>query len=107
MIIPFTDRSFPVGEHTEILIDPVERRVGWNYKDDKEKAGRNRKYPAMRNDLYRGLKEIDVEGTKREEARILYVAMTRAMHNLICIVPDAKNRNTWASMIEEVGVDYE
>lgn len=107
VIIPFTDRSFPVGEHTEILIDPVERRVGWNYKDDKEKAGRNRKYPAMRNDLYRGLKEIDVEGTKREEARILYVAMTRAMHNLICIVPDAKNRNTWASMIEEVGVDYE
>ena len=38
---------------------------------------------------------------------ILYVAMTRAIRKLICIVPDAKNENTWASLIEEVGVYYE
>ena len=61
----------------------------------------------MRNDLYKELKEIDAENSRKEETRILYVAMTRAIHNLICIVPDVRNENTWASLIEEVGVDYE
>lgn len=107
IIIPYTNRTFPTWEQTEILIDPVEKRVGWNYTGDGEKKNKRWKYPAMRNSLYKELKEIDAESTKREETRILYVAMTRAIHNLICIVPDAKNDRTWASLIEEVGVDYE
>lgn len=107
VIIPYTNRTFPVWEQTEIIIDPMERRVGWNYTGDKERKNRRLKYPAMRNDLYQELKEIDAASGRREETRILYVAMTRAIHNLICIVPDAKNENTWASLIEEVGVDYE
>ena len=107
VVIPFTNRTFPTWEQTEIIIDPVGRRVGWNYTGDKEKKNRRLKYPAMRNSLYSELKEIDAASSKREETRILYVAMTRAIHNLICIVPDPKNENTWASLIEEVGVDYE
>lgn len=107
VIIPYTNRTFPTWEQTEIIIDPVGRRVGWNYTGDKERKNRRLKYPAMRNDLYSELKEIDAASGRREETRILYVAMTRAIHNLICIVPDAKNENTWASLIEEVGVDYE
>ena len=107
VIIPYTNRSFPIWDQTEIIIDPVGRRVGWNYTGDKEKKTRRLKYPAMRNNLYNELKELDAESTKREETRILYVAMTRAIHNLICIVPDPKNENTWASLIEEVGIDYE
>ena len=107
VIIPFTNRTFPTWDQTEIIIDPVGRRVGWNYTGDKERKNRRLKYPAMRNSLYAELKEIDAASSKREETRILYVAMTRAIHNLICIVPDSKNDNTWASLIEEVGVDYE
>ena len=107
VIIPFTNRTFPTWDQTEIIIDPVSRRVGWNYTGDKERKNRRLKYPAMRNSLYSELKEIDAANSRREETRILYVAMTRAIHNLICIVPDAKNENTWASLIEEVGVDYE
>ena len=107
VIIPFTNRTFPTWDQTEIIIDPVGRRVGWNYTGDKERKNRRLKYPAMRNSLYAELKEIDAASSKREETRILYVAMTRAIHNLICIVPDSKNENTWASLIEEVGVDYE
>lgn len=107
VIIPFTNRTFPTWDQTEIIIDPVGRRVGWNYTGDKERKNRRLKYPAMRNSLYVELKEIDAASSKREETRILYVAMTRAIHNLICIVPDSKNENTWASLIEEVGVDYE
>ena len=107
VIIPYTNRTFPTWDQTEIIIDPVGRRVGWNYTGDKERKNRRVQYPAMRNDLYQELKENDAASARREETRILYVAMTRAIRNLICIVPDAKNQDTWASLIEEVGVDYE
>ena len=107
IVIPYTNRTFPTWEQTEIIIDPVTRKVGWNYTGDGEKKNRRWKYPAMRNSLYKELKEIDAENAAKEETRILYVAMTRAIHNLICIVPDAKNDRTWAHLIEEVGVDYE
>lgn len=107
IIIPYTNRTFPTWEQTEIIIDPVELKVGWNYTGDGEKKNKRWKYPAMSNSLYKELKEVDSERAQQEETRILYVAMTRAIRNLICIVPDAKNKRTWASLIEEVGVDYE
>ena len=107
IIIPFTNQNFPVWDQTEIIIDPVGRRVGWNYAGEKERGNRRQKYPAMRNNYYTELKKINAESAKKEETRILYVAMTRAIHNLICVVPDAKSDNTWASLIEKVGVDYE
>ena len=100
VIIPYTNRKYAIGDRTEIIIDPVGRHVGWNYTGDTQ-------YPAMRNDLYGELKNAEAESVRCEEARILYVAMTRAIRNLICIVPDANSENTWASLIEEVGVDYE
>ena len=34
IIIPYTKRQFPSKEHTEILIDPAEKKVGWNYTGD-------------------------------------------------------------------------
>lgn len=107
VIIPYTNRSFPIWEQTEIIIDPISRQVGWNYTGDQDKKNRRKKYTPMRNDLYKQLKQTDAVSTMHEETRILYVAMTRAIHNLICIVPDAANENTWASLIEKVGVDYE
>ena len=107
VIIPYTNRTFPTWESTEIIIDPVRRLVGWNYTGSGDKKSGSRKYPRMRNSLYQELKEVDEESAKREETRILYVAMTRAIHNLICIVPNAKNDRTWAHLLEEVGIDYE
>ncbi len=107
IIIPYTNRTFPTWENTEIIIDPVKRQVGWNYTGDRSSKIKRIKYPAMRNSLYKPLKAIDEQNTKREETRILYVAMTRAIHNLICLVPEPKNERTWASLIDRVGVDYE
>ena len=107
VIIPYTNRNYPVWDQTEIIIDPISRRVGWNYTGDKEKKNRRLKYPAMRNDLYDKLKKSDAESIRHEETRILYVAMTRAIHNLICIVQDPSSENNWASLIENVGIDYE
>lgn len=100
IIIPFTGRSFPEKYDTEILIDPITKEVGWNFKTDK-------KNPDMRNDLYAKLKDDDIQRTRAEETRILYVAMTRAIENLYCIVQPVKNTECWSYLIEEVGVDDE
>lgn len=61
----------------------------------------------MENDLYDKLKSQDIQRTREEETRILYVAMTRAINNLFCIVHPAKDTERWSYLIEEVGVDYE
>lgn len=100
VIIPYTDRKFPSHYNTEILIDPLKREVGWNFVTDK-------KNPDMSNSLYEKLKMDDIGRTRAEETRILYVAMTRAIHTLICIVPPARDTERWSYLIEEVGIDYE
>lgn len=100
VIIPYTKRKFPSKYKTEIIIDPLEREVGWNVIDEKQQHD-------MCNDLYHKLKLIDIHRTKEEETRILYVAMTRAINNLFCIVHPSSHTNCWGYLIEEVGVDYE
>lgn len=100
VIIPFTHRKFPDTYSTEIIINPLTREVGWNFVTDK-------KNPDMRNTLYSKLKNQDVLKTKAEETRILYVAMTRAINNLICVVHPPKDTERWAYLLEEGGVDYE
>ena len=100
VMIPYTHRKFSDRYNTEIIIDPVTKKVGWNFVTD-------RKNPDMRNDLYAELKEKDIDRTKAEETRILYVAMTRAINNLICIVHPSRDSERWSYLIEEVGVDDE
>lgn len=100
VIIPYTKRKFPSKYKTEIIIDPLEHEVGWNVVDEKQQHD-------MCNDLYHKLKLIDINRTKEEETRILYVAMTRAINNLFCIVHPSSHTNCWGYLIEEVGVDYE
>lgn len=103
VILPYTNRSFPTWEQTEIIIDPITHQVGWNYDGDERKKNRRYKYPPMRNSLYAELKEKDAEAAMREECRILYVAMTRAINSLICIVPYPKNERTWAYLLSVIG----
>ena len=105
IILPYTNRSFPTWEQTEIIIDPISRCVGWNYDGDEKKKNRRYKYKKMRNSLYSELKEKDAEAAMREECRILYVAMTRAIDSLVCIVPYPKNERTWAYLFAEAGGD--
>ena len=61
----------------------------------------------MENTYYKEMKEKDSFAAVQEEVRILYVAMTRAINHFICFVPTPKRKETWANMIQEVGVDYE
>lgn len=100
VILPFTHRKFPSKYDTEIIIDPLSREAGWNFVS-------NEKNPDMRNDLYGKLKEQEIRKVRAEETRILYVAMTRAVNHLICIVHPPKDSDRWSYLLKEVGIDEE
>ena len=97
VIIPYTNGPFMTNLDTEIIIEPLTRKVGWKYGGDE-----NRHLVPMQNDYYATLKQEDVWSCHQEEARILYVAMTRAIHACIVVVPWTNSKNTWAYMLTEV-----
>ena len=97
VIIPYTNGPFMTNLDTEIIIEPLTRKVGWKYGGDT-----NRRLAPMQNDYYVSLKQEDVWSCYQEEARILYVAMTRAIHACIVVVPWTNMKNTWAYMLTEV-----
>ena len=107
IFIPYTNRAFITFETTEVIVDPLTHRVAWKYTGDKEKKNRRYQYAEMENTYYKEMKEKDSFAAVQEEVRILYVAMTRAINHFICFVPTPKRKETWANMIQEVGVDYE
>jgi len=101
VMIPFTHRKFPANYNTEIIIDPITKEVGWHYERDNFGV-------TMKNSLYDKLKNIDIQKTRAEETRVLYVAMTRAINNLICIIHPPRDTERWAYLLEELkGVDHE
>ena len=98
---------FITFETTEVIVDPLTRKVAWKYTGDKEKTSKRYKYAEMQSSYYQDMKEKDKLAVIQEEVRILYVAMTRAINNFICVIPQEAYDNSWAGMIKEVGVDYE
>ena len=48
------------------------------------------------------MKEDDIRRTIEEETRILYVAMTRSIKNLYCIVHEQPRPQTWGFLITEI-----
>ena len=107
VIVPYTAENFGSWVQTELLVDPIEKKVGWYYTGDKEKLKRRYKYPPMKNTYYDEIQAAEAERGRLEGVRVLYVGMTRAIDTLICIVEESKNPMSWAKLIEEVGVDYE
>ena len=107
IVIPFTNENFEGELQTELLVDPVNRKVGWCYTGDKERVSRRYKYDPMKNSYYDSILADEIRSGVLEGVRVLYVGMTRAIDTLICIVGEGKKPMTWANLIEEVGVDYE
>lgn len=106
IFIPFTDHGFITFEITEILIDPLKKKVAWNYLPENKMKNSRFIAPKMQSSYYKEMKNEDKFAAIQEETRILYVAMTRAINHFICLVP-SKNSYCWAGMFEKVGVDYE
>lgn len=107
VIIPYTAENFGNWAQTELLVDPIEKKVGWYYTGDKENLKKRYKYPPMKSSFYDEIQNEENESARLEGVRVLYVGMTRAIDTLICIVEESKNPVSWAKLIEEVGVDYE
>ena len=107
VIVPYTAENFGSWKQTELLVDPIEKKVGWYYDGDKENLKRRYKYPPMKNSYYDEIQDEENQSARLEGVRVLYVGMTRAIDTLICIVEESKNPVSWAKLIEEVGVDYE
>lgn len=99
VIIPFTTDSFSHDKsHFGFVSDnrstPV--RVGWYFDLNQSKSSR------IMNDHYRKLYKDECRAVQREEARLLYVAMTRAKKRLILLVPDEPKDDTWSEYLKDV-----
>ncbi len=93
VILPYMGKRVTASEKTEILIDYKNKKVAWNCRV-KEKA------PKMRSSYYEELHKLEHEYDLKEETRVLYVAMTRAIRRLTILLPEEIKDNTWAALIK-------
>lgn len=93
VIIPFTNNRYLLSDDKEILVQTDDLKVGWKYtkKDD----------TVLQNNNYRGIRIEENSNQRKEEARILYVATTRAIRNLTVYVKQEHKKDTWASLIKQ------
>lgn len=100
VILPLMDRKFRRSEELEILVETSSKnskKVGWNipYSDKAEKY----KNYSYQNKFYEEeLEEQEKDEVSKEEARLLYVALTRAIENLVCVKLNW-SQDTWSSLL--------
>ncbi len=95
VIIPFTDWLFRTKSDTDILLDRDSGKIGWKYK---MKDGR-----CLQNVNYGSMRVHENEMVRREETRLLYVALTRTISNLVVFVGESYRKNTWGQLLTEGG----
>ncbi len=95
VIIPFTDWPFRTKSDTDILLDRDSGRMGWKYK---LKDGR-----CLQNVNYGSMRVHENEMVRREETRLLYVALTRTVSHLVVLVGESYRKNTWGQLLTEGG----
>jgi DNA helicase II / ATP-dependent DNA helicase PcrA len=101
VIIPFTNRVYRREEQTEILVDDASEiiSVGWGYiQTTGDSRGR-----LKCNSNYSKAVEREFGEVTQEEARLLYVAVTRCIRTLICFV-EGSNKYSWAKLLGEIHV---
>lgn len=95
VLIPFMNDTFVQTYRSDIIFSSDYKSVGWVYR---EKACED-----VKNCQYDILFEEENREVTREETRLLYVAMTRAIYGLYCFL-DRRGRmgsmpNTWADLL--------
>lgn len=100
VIIPFTERMYRKDVDTEIIFDETIRpvRVGW-CKAEWDDKYRNHVISQKCNNYYSECVNREYSDMDREEARLLYVALTRSIRRLECFVTDPGIHN-WAGLLE-------
>ena len=87
VILPFTHKSIDSLNRDGIYINYIDGKVGYCIKGNK-----NQNY----------IVSDEIELTKMEETRILYVALTRAINNVIWFDNGNFNTLNWKSLLEEL-----
>lgn len=100
VIIPFTYRVYRRDIGTEILLDETKQpcRVGWSSVEWADQYHTEAEAQKL-NNYYAECVQKEFGDVDREEARLLYVAMTRSIRRLECFVIDPKP-HTWADLLE-------
>lgn len=94
VIMPAMNANIIPQEDTTILAN--DKKVAWFYnRSDTER---------LESAWYKELRKEAVEKGIKEETRILYVGMTRAVNNLILLVNDWDFYESWSSLIRKVGL---
>ena len=95
VIIPFTNALYVSEKRTEVILekDGPEVTMGWNYYS--RNMGTN-----ISNSNYKAMKETEQREVGKEETRLLYVAMTRAIRRLLCI-EIANKKGCWSELLTE------
>ena len=105
VVFPFTTRVYRRDSDTEILIDYDDAngkpdRVGWcrviEWTDEYKTSCKKK----ICNNYYERCVRNEKCAADREEARLLYVAMTRAIRRLDIIMPPNPKERTWAKFLE-------
>lgn len=94
VIIPFTDYDFLRQRQLTVVIDEAEypHKCGWRYKELKSSN-------VYSNEYFSYCYEKECENIRREEARLLYVALTRTIRRLEYFDIECAGENTWSRML--------
>lgn len=100
VIVPFTDKTYRRDVDTEIIFNETIRpiRVGWSKVEWADKY-HNELISQLSNNYYRQCVRKEFTDMDREEARLLYVALTRSIRRLEYFVTASKEHN-WAGLLE-------
>lgn len=100
VLVPFTHRPFRKEIETELILDESKkpRRVGWS-RVAVSPGTRDEVETHQYNTYYQDCLRKEFEDVDREEARLLYVALTRAIRRLDCFVI-GNEQHSWAHMLE-------
>jgi len=100
VLLPFTHRAFRKEVATELLLDETKKppRVGWS-KVAMIPGSMTDIADHQCNDYYEECVKKEFVDVDREEARLLYVALTRAIRRVECFVIGSET-HSWAHMLE-------
>lgn len=100
VLLPLTHRVFRKEIATELILDETQtpRRVGWSRVTIKPDTW-NEVSSHLCNNYYQDCLVKEFEDVDREEARLLYVALTRAIRRLECFIV-GNEQHSWAHMLE-------
>ncbi|WP_419392706.1 UvrD-helicase domain-containing protein [Cytobacillus praedii] len=98
VFLPYTNQALVKrsAENMIVVRENEEIKAGWGIKVNGDENG-------IKSTNYDDLKEVEDNESIREEARLLYVALTRAKHRLVvkCVKPkfDANKLYNWSDLI--------